>query len=112
MTTTRDLLRTILEGNTPARTPYSLYNWMMDDPSSDRWRRLLDRGLGICQHCSLVEHVEHDVTDETEERVVGPDRFTIYRKITPVGTLQMTRRNGWHHEDWIKTPSLVITHIS
>jgi hypothetical protein len=34
----------------------------------------------------------------------GRDTFTIYTKSCPAGTLRMVRRNGWHHEDWIKTP--------
>lgn len=104
MPTTRERLTTALDGDTPDITPYSLYNWMMDDPTSDRWRRLLDRGLGICQHCAYIKHIEHGVTDSVEERIEGADRYLIYRKATPVGTLRRVTRNGWHHEDWIKTP--------
>jgi hypothetical protein len=29
---------------------------------------------------------------------------SIYKKETPVGTIQQVRRNGWHYEDFIKTP--------
>jgi hypothetical protein len=102
--TTRDNLTTVLEGGTPDQTPLSLYNWMMDDPTSDRWRRLLDAGLGVSQHCNTVRHVEHGVVNTEEERIEGDRHYRIYRKETSAGTLQRVTLNGWHYEDWLKTP--------
>jgi hypothetical protein len=102
--TTREDLTAAMRGLVPENTPLSLYNWMMDDPTSDEWRRLLDRGLGICQHCRPIKHVEHGVEDTFEERIEGDQHYRIYRKETPVGTLERVTLNGWHHEDWIKEP--------
>ena len=108
MGTVRDWLTDALNGETPEYTPLSLYSWMMDRPTvkaeTDMWDRLIDQGLGLCHHCGTVRHIEHGVTNTTEEKKTGADTYTIYRKQTPVGTLQMVRRNGWHHEDWVKTP--------
>ncbi|MCP4645544.1 MAG: hypothetical protein GY851_34185 [bacterium] len=103
--TTRELLTTVLDGGTPARTPISLYNWMMDDPESDQWRRVLDAGLGVCQHCQTVIHEEHGVKNVHDSYQEGGDSYAIHRKETPVGTIQKVTRNGWHHEDWLKTPA-------
>jgi hypothetical protein len=109
MATARADLTAALEGKTPERTPLSLYSWMMERPAvqglSDDWQRLVDQGLALCHHCSTVRHLEHGVENSTEERKEGSDTYTRYRKKTPVGTLQMIRRNGWHHEDWVKTPA-------
>lgn len=103
--TTRERMLIALEGGTPDQTPLSIYNWMMKEPYLDQWRRILDAGLGICQHCNVVKYVEHDVVDREEEKTVGNDTFRIFTKATPVGTLRRILRNGWHHEDWIKTPA-------
>jgi hypothetical protein len=103
--TTRDNLIAAMKGLVPEKTPLSLYNWMMDDPTSDEWRRLLDQGLGICQHCRPIKHIEHGVKDTFEERIEGDQHYRIYRKETPVGTLRRVTLNGWHHEDWIKEPN-------
>jgi len=102
--TTRENLIAAMKGLVPDKTPLSLYNWMMDDPTSDEWRRLLDQGLGICQHCHPIKHIEHGVKDTFEERIEGDKHYRIYRKETPVGTLRRMTLNGWHHEDWIKEP--------
>ncbi len=107
MSTPRELLETALEGDTPERTPYSIYSWMMDRESEkgkDAWRRVLDQGLALCHHCGTVSHVEHGVTNTTTEERDGKDVYTIYTKECPAGTLRMLRKNGWHHEDWVKTP--------
>jgi len=100
----RELLTAALNGEPPARTPLSIYYWMMDDPKSDRWRRVIDAGLGLCQHTGTVAHIEHGVKNSQEERVEGSHHYRIYKKETPVGTLQRVTLNGWHFEDWIKTP--------
>jgi len=125
--TTRELLVAALNGDTPERTPLSLYHWMVPasgvqtddwgmpmplavheifakDPKGSAWRRLFDQGLGICQHCFPIKHIEHGVKDTEEERVEGNQHYRIHRKETPVGTLRRVTLNDWHYEDWIKEP--------
>ena len=101
--TARELLTTVLDGGTPERTPLSIYNWMTD-LKDDRWRRLVDQGLGLCHHGGTCAHIEHDVKATYEEKVDGNSRYVISRKETPVGTLRNVSLNGWHHEAWVKTP--------
>jgi hypothetical protein len=107
MSTPRERLTTALEGGTPDRTPYSLYSWMMNretEKGKAAWQQVLEQGLALCHHCSTVQHIEHGVeTLYTEERQ-GSDVYAITTKRCPAGELRMVRRNGWHHEDWIKTP--------
>ena len=102
--TTRELLTTTLNGETPEITTFSLYSGMMDDPTSDRWRRLHDQGLGIIEHCSVVRHIEHGVKNTFEEKRDGSNHYRIHKKETPVGTIQQVHLNGWHYESFIKTP--------
>jgi len=102
--TTRELLTTTLNGETPEITTFSLYSGMMDDPTSDRWRRLRDQGLGIIQHCNVVRHIEHDVKNTSEEKREGSNHYSIHKKETPVGTIQQVHLNGWHYESFIKIP--------
>lgn len=105
--TPRERLCAALEGQTPDLTPLSIYSWMIGDADAwrkDEWARLLDQGLCLLVHAPTVRHVEHGVKEEFEEKKEGDTTWHIYRKVTPVGTLQKVNRNGWHHEDWIKTP--------
>jgi len=100
----RDFCDRELNGETPETTTFSVYSGMMDDPTSDRWRRLRDQGLGIIQHCGVVRHIEHDVKNTFEEKRDGNNRYQIHKKETPVGTIQQVHLNGWHYESFIKTP--------
>ena len=102
--TAKELLTTTLNGGTPEITTFSLYSWMMDDPNSDRWRRLRDQGLGIIQHCGVVGHIEHGVENTFEDKRDGGHHYRIHKKRTPVGTIQQVHLNGWHYESFIKTP--------
>jgi len=102
--TTRELITTVLNGETPEITPFGLYSWMMDDRNSERWRRVIDQGLGLFEHCGVVGHREHGVENIFEERREGNNHYRIYKKKTPVGTIQQVTLNGWHYEDLIKTP--------
>ena len=107
MPTLREDLTTALEGGMPERTPYSFYSWMANretEKGKAAWQDVIDRGLALCHHCSTVRHIEHGVTDETHEETRDSDTYTIRTKSCPAGTLRMVRKNGWHHEDWIKTP--------
>jgi hypothetical protein len=123
--TTRERLTKALNGDTPDRTPLSLYHWMVGSPGLDEWGRscpldvqhlvahhprgkswgrLFEQGLGVCQHCYLTRHIEHGVKNTIDTKTEGERVYHIYRKETPVGTLQRVTANGWHYEDWIKTP--------
>jgi hypothetical protein len=107
MSTPRERLITALEGGTPDITPYSYYSWMRDrdlEKGKDDWDRVHDLGLAMCHHCGTVSLIEHDVVSATTEERDGADVYTISTKTCPAGTLRNVRRNGWHHEDWIKTP--------
>ncbi len=101
--TTKERLYAALNGETPDITPLSFYSWMDDDIFTDDWKGLYDKGLGICHHCEVIKFIEHGVIDSEETRVEGSDTYKIFRKKTPIGTLQRITRNNWHHEDWIKT---------
>ncbi len=108
MSTPRERLTTALENGTPDVTPYSIYSWMMNRESEQdkpAWRAVLDQGLALCHHCHTVRHLEHGVTGSVREERDGADVYTIHTRECPAGTLQMVRRNGWHHEDWIKSPA-------
>jgi hypothetical protein len=126
MTTTRERLTAALNGDIPERTPLSLYHWMVgssgtdewgrskpldvqhlvaSDPQGKAWGRLFEQGLGVCQHCYVTRQVEHGVKNTIDTKVEGNRVYHIYRKETPVGTLQRVTANGWHYEDWIKTPA-------
>jgi hypothetical protein len=102
--TTKENMLTALNGGTPDTTPLSLYSWMMDDRNSDKWRRLLDAGLGVTEHSPTVKHIERGVEDTYEEKIEDGRKYTIYTKKTPVGSLQQVFIDGWHHEYFIKTP--------
>jgi hypothetical protein len=102
--TTKEHLTTVLNGGTPEITPYAIYSWMMDDRNSDRWKRVIDMGLGTSEHCGVVGHIEHGVENSHEEKVEGNNHYSIYRKKTPVGTLEQVHLNGWHYQFLIKTP--------
>lgn len=116
MATPRELLTTFLEGGTPERTPYSIYQWFFEDPRYpiEAWKPLLERGLGISTSCATVKRIEHGVTNYTDSWLEGSSRYTLLRKETPVGTLQQITAYptgpdagilGWTQEEWIKTPA-------
>jgi len=101
-----------LNGGIHEITPLTFYSWMVtiDKPENehllfdDQWKRLYDMGLGICHHVHVTREVQHGVNDRVEIREVGSDVFEVHTKDTPVGSIQQTFKNGWHHEYWIKTP--------
>ena len=109
--TSRDLLITALEGETPSRTPLAIYDWCMGATTTGQlrrkmcepqWRRLIDRGLAVRCHCSVTRAIEHGVESSVEETYQGGDVLRTEIKKTPVGTLRKTTRNGWHQDHWIK----------
>lgn len=102
--TTRERITTALNNGTPDDVPLSIYDAFVDDLNADHWQRLIDQGLGICAHCPVLKAIEHGVKDTTEVRTQGDHIYRTFRKETPIGTLQRITHNGWHHEDWIKTP--------
>jgi hypothetical protein len=113
MSKVQDLVEA-LEGRTPAHTPYTIYDWIMDRAitaddvkqriDDDRWRKLLDMGLIVRHHCPTVRAIEHDVKNSVEEKQEGSDRVRIETKSTPVGSISTIFRNGWCQEHWVKTP--------
>jgi hypothetical protein len=94
-----------LDGGTPDRTPLGIYNFFIQDMNDPRWRRLIERGLVPIIHTNTCYGIEHDVVNSEEERREGDRLYKIRRKKTPVGTLRNVTLNGWHYEDWIKTPA-------
>jgi len=108
----RENIITTLNGGIHEITPLTFYSWMVtiDKPENehllfdDQWKRLYDMGLGICHHVHVTREVQHGVNDRVEIREVGSDVFEVHTKDTPVGSIQQTFKNGWHHEYWIKTP--------
>jgi len=112
--TTRENLIAALNGDTPDRTPLSIYEWFFTHPKYefDEWRSLFDQGLGLCLGCSTTLAIEHGVKNSVEHKIEGDRRYTIRRKETPVGTLQSVtvdsvsapRLIEWNYEYWIKEP--------
>lgn len=109
--TSRQLLITALEGETPPRVPLAIYDWCIGAVTTDelkekmsepRWQRLIDKGLAVRHHCPVTKAIEHGVEFSVEEFRRGEDLHRVETKETPVGTLRKTSRNGWHHDDWIK----------
>ncbi len=110
---TREDIIAALNGGTPDVTPLTFYSWMvtMDKKENeallfaDQWKRLYDMGLGICHHVCVIKEVQHGVKDSAKTTKVGSDVIETQIKETPVGTIQQSSINGWHHEYWIKTPA-------
>jgi hypothetical protein len=113
MTVRTDLI-TALDGGTPERTPFSIYEWYFTFPNYDfdDWRSLFEQGLGLSLECATFATVEHGVENTVEYEVEGDRRYTIRRKKTDVGTLQCVTLNSvsaprmieWNREYWIKEP--------
>jgi hypothetical protein len=112
MMTVRENLIEALEGRTPETTPYSVYDWNMGAVTSSElktrtqepeWKRLLDMGLGISHHCEILTAIEDGVETSIDERRDGNTVYSAQTKKTPVGEIRKVTRDGWHHEDWIKT---------
>jgi len=116
MTTTRDLLATVLDGGTPERTPYLVHSWFYmagGYPSFEEWKPLFDQGLGIFHSCPTVKRIEHDVENTSKKWVEGGAEYVLRSKKTEVGTVQSVKAYaletgsnamGWTVEEWIKGP--------
>jgi hypothetical protein len=106
--TQREQLTAVLKGDVPDRTPFSIYSYFAGreekDLFADQWMTLYDQGLSLCHHVATVQLVEHGVEDSFEERREGGHVWQIYRKQTPVGTLERKVRDGWRVGQWIKEP--------
>lgn len=101
--TTRENIIAALDGLTPNRTPLTFYSWMANDLFLDPWNKLYDLGLGICHHIGVFDQIEHGVKDSKETKYIGSDKYEYYIKETPLGTVTMCIKNGWHYEYWIKS---------
>lgn len=103
-----------LENREPGRTPFTIYDWEMDTAvTSDdvalrmqdpEWRRLLNRGLTVRHHCNTLRAVEHGVTNSSEDEKRDGATYHIETKTTPAGSIRKITRDGWHYEDWLKSP--------
>jgi hypothetical protein len=112
--TPRESLIAALEGGIPDTTPLTVYDWNMGAVTADElarkmaqpaWQRLIEQGLTIRCHCPVVKSVEHGVEYSTEEREIDGALLRREIKSTPVGQIEKITRDGWHAEDWIKTPA-------
>ena len=111
--TPRESLIAVLEGGIPDTTPLTVYDWNMGAVTADElaekmrqpaWKRLIEQGLTVRCHCPVVKAVEHGVEYEVEEREVDGAVLRRETKTTPVGRIERMTRDGWHSEDWIKSP--------
>ncbi len=111
--TARENIIDALEGKTPEKTPLTIYDWNMGAVTPDElekkmnepaWRRLLDMGLSVRAHCPVVKAVEHGVEVSVQEARAGGSVYRTEIKKTPMGNIRRVTRDGWHHEDWLKTP--------
>ena len=116
MTTVRELLTAAYNGETPERTPFSIYEWFFVDPRYDRaaFEPLIDMGLGITGGAQTVKSVQHGAEWTVRHEVQGNRRINYGTLETPVGTLHqesitpLTADQGildWVQEDWIQQPS-------
>lgn len=112
--TPHECLVTALEGGEPDTTPLTIYDWNMGAVTADElaatmrkpaWQRLIDQGLTIRCHCPVVRAVEHGVDVEIEESTVDGVVHRRETKTTPVGRIHQVTRDGWHDQDWIKSPA-------
>ena len=79
--TTREQILTVLEGGVPDKTPYIMYDGMMDGKwnglpqgeTLEPWRPLLDSGLGVMQHCNIFKKIEHGAKRTYEKKISGSD---------------------------------------
>jgi hypothetical protein len=100
-----DLIKA-LNGEVPEHTPFSIYDWFFEGGgySIEGWQTLFDQGLGRMISVHTVRHIEQGVENQVDEWVEGGRIFHRHRKITPIGVIQNVLVNGWHYEEWIKTP--------
>jgi hypothetical protein len=101
----RDDLTAALNGETPQRTPLSIYHFFMRPEDAADWEPILEMGLGVNRGIYPLERIEHGVETQRETVEKNGHRYDILRKVTPVGTVQRVAMDGWHHEDWIKEPA-------
>ena len=96
-------METALSGGTPDITPLSIYSWMIDDLNAPQWRNLVERGLGLCEHCWVAKRIEHGVEERYIEETRGASKYVTHIKSTPVGEISELYVDGWHTEYWIKS---------
>lgn len=105
MSTPRDDLITALNGETPAHTPFCIYEWfLMNEPAEDV-RRLTDQGLLLIRGAVNYQYIEHGVRNETKEWWEGGKKHWVFARHTPVGTIQMAGEGTWATEHFLKTPT-------
>ena len=100
----KDCLIAALEGQEPDHTPYSIYDFFIDDINGDKWKRLLDKGLLVTNAAITVKHIEYDVIISEETIKKSDGTYRIITKKTPIGSIRQVFRNNWYHEFWLKSP--------
>lgn len=106
MNPTRQNIYAALNGETPEKTPLSIYDWLVNQSEVpfEEWKPLFAMGLGYTSHVPTVEHKRHGIEHQYETRQEGDRHYDLHRIMTPVGSIQQVRVNGWHYEDWVKSP--------
>ncbi len=101
----REALSVALRGGTPDRTPLGIYDFFLHPSNRSEWEPLVDAGLGIIRHLGTVKHVEHGTERWTEDKQEGGYSYRYFHLKNPAGHVWKCSRNGWHYEDWIKSPA-------
>lgn len=89
----------------PERAPLCIYNWMIDDYSSDEWLPLFRRGLVIIEHCE-TETLHFRGADYRSESVKKKGKiFSRNSWKTPEGENWKEFENSWRTRHYIKSPA-------
>jgi hypothetical protein len=99
-------IKKALRGETPETVPFSVYDRMVDDPTSLRWQEMFEMGLIRCRHCDPMIPVYHGGVkfSETVKQKNG-DKIILSCWETPQGNLHQKEVNGWRVEYFIKEDS-------
>lgn len=93
-----------LNGETPASTPLSAYEWFFRNEDPATVRRLTDQGLLLSRGVGTYQIIEHGTETETREYVKDGVGHWAITKTTPVGAVTMGGPHGWLTEHFVKKP--------
>ena len=103
---TRERIETALSGGTPDRTPLAVYTYFTGDwTADDRWRRLIDMGLGLHHETGTVRVIEHGVEDAHETALRDGRNVHVHTRRTPAGEIRQVFVNNWQTEHFVKSPA-------
>jgi hypothetical protein len=103
--TPRENLIAALNGETPERTPYSIYDWFLTNKDPVAVRRLTDRGLLLNRSVMNYRIEEHGTQSDWRETDAYGAPGWVLEKRTPVGAVRMGGLHGWVREHFVKTPA-------